>query len=89
MVVIKKHWLYGDIKFNIDVQEEDKCSECIHWQVCKRDMSEFCLNYCFGTSDSKASCKGCFHRHTRYCNDEDKLPCFRCKHFTTKRWSVS
>lgn len=92
MTVIKKHWLHGDIKFNVDVQEEDNCSECIHWEICKickRDMSKFCLNYCMGTSEP-TSCNGCLHRHTRKIwNEKDGIPCFKCEHFATRRWSVS
>lgn len=87
-MVIKKHWLYGDIEFAVDVKKEDKCSECIHLSVCKGDMKNFCLNYRMGTSE-KTSCSGCIHRYTRYCNDKDKIPCFKCRHFTPKAWSVS
>jgi len=79
-VVIKKHWLHGDIKFNVDVTKETRCGKCSHWRVCKMDMEEFCLNYTFGTSQGKR-CGSCLHRHTRYDRDEHAIPCFKCKHF--------
>jgi len=88
--IIKHHWLHGDIEFDVDVKEEDNCAECIHRTVCKYDVREFCLNFSMGTSDTKESCKGCIHRHTRKIwNEKDGIPCFKCKHFATKRWSVS
>ena len=90
-MVIKEHWLYGKIKFNVDVMQEDSCCDCVHWQVCKRKMSDFCLNYCFGTSDCRSmdSCDSCLHRHTRYNEDKivhgtpDRIPCFKCRWFET------
>lgn len=81
-MIVKHHWLHGNIKFNVDVKEEDSCLECIHKTVCKRDMSEFCLNYCVGTSERDAACNGCLHRHTRLMwHEKDGIPCFKCKHF--------
>lgn len=77
---IKKHWLYGDCKFKVDVREEDSCGKCVHWRVCKRSMEDFCLNYDFGTSE-KTTCDGCIHRFTRYINDEERIPCFKCRFF--------
>jgi len=91
MVVIKKHWLHGDIKFNVDVATEDSCIDCDHWQVCKRDMPNFCLNYCFGTSEHNGkplSCNTCLHRYTRFNEDKivhgtpDRIPCFKCRWFS-------
>ena len=79
-MIVKKHWLFGDCKFNVDVQEEDKCGECIHWCVCQRIMEYYCLNYCFGTSQWKG-CGGCIHRFTRHGKKEDIFPCFKCKYF--------
>lgn len=76
--VIKKHWLYGDIAFRVDVTVEDNCGDCIHWPVCRKDMSEFCLNYEFGRSEGcSGSCEQCLHRFTRW--DKDQIPCFKCK----------
>ena len=83
-MVIKQHWLYGIIKFNIDVKEEDRCSLCSHREVCKHDMRNFCLNYDFGTSE-KTTCDGCIHKYTRYYGkDEDRILCFKCKYFKPK-----
>ena len=81
-MIIKKHWLHGDIKYNVDVEIDDNCAECTHWNVCKRDMSHFCLNYCFGTSERHESCNGCLHRHTRKIwHERDGIHCFKCKWF--------
>ena len=79
--VFKTHWLHGKIRFNVDVKEEDDCTKCVHWHVCKRTMAEFCLNYEFGTSQ-KTSCDGCIHRFTRKIwHKQDGFPCFDCKYF--------
>jgi len=81
MMVIKKHWLHGNIKFNVDVQKEDECGRCVHWRVCRHNMDDFCLNYILGTSE-KTACSGCLHRHTRKIwHEKDGFPCFKCKHF--------
>lgn len=84
--VIKKHWLYGNISFDVDVKKEDSCGECIHRRVCKFSMRDFCLNYRFGTSDvrSMEDCESCIHRFTRWDKDEDKIPCFKCSFFQRK-----
>ena len=85
MTTVKKHWLYGEIGFHVDVKEEDNCAECIHWAVCKRDMEKFCLNYTFGTSEGKArTCDTCLHRHTRKVWCQDGFPCFKCVYFKAK-----
>jgi len=79
--VLKHHWLYGDLWFNVDVQKEDDCGKCTHWCICKRTMENFCLNYCFGTSE-KTPCNGCLHRHTRLIwHEKDGVACFKCKHY--------
>jgi len=83
-MVIKEHWLYGKCQFNVEVFEEDECSECIHEKVCQRDMSDFCLNYKEGISEDTI-CDGCIHRYTRYFNKEKyRIPCFKCKYFLRK-----
>ena len=83
-LVVKKHWLYGDCKFKVDVQVEDNCSSCTHWNVCKRDMQNFCRNYNLGTSED-TTCDGCIHRYTRYyVKDEERIPCFKCQFFEEK-----
>jgi len=79
-MIVKKHWLFGDCKFNVEVREEDNCSECVHAKVCKLDMENFCLNYCFGTSKHRG-CGGCLHRFTRLVRTDSGFPCFKCKHF--------
>jgi len=85
MSVIKKHWLHGKIKFNVDVKQESSCGECIHWRVCRVDMEKFCLNYTFGTSEGKAgTCDTCLHRYTRKVWREDGFPCFKCRYFSPK-----
>lgn len=81
--MIKKHWLFGECKFKVEVVNEDKCSECIHEKVCKRSFQDLCLNYEFGTS-KETTCDGCIHRHTRYRERKDRIPCFKCKEFCPK-----
>ena len=80
--IIKKHWLHGELRFLVDVQQEDSCLKCVHWHVCKKDMQNFCENYCFGTSEN-TNCGGCLHRHTRprFGHQKDGIPCFKCGHF--------
>lgn len=88
-MIIKKHWLHGDIKFNVDVKEEDNCGQCIHWKVCKQDKEHFCLNYSFGTSED-TSCDGCIHRYTRKIwYEKDGFPCFKCKFYEEKKLNPS
>jgi len=83
-MIVKKHWLYGDCKFNVDVFKEDHCYECIHEEVCKRDKENFCENYSFGTSEFK-NCDGCLHRYTRFYGDlKERFLCFKCKHYCRK-----
>ena len=81
MSIIKTHWLYGNIKFNVDVSEETNCGACIYAHVCKMDMANFCLNYELSSSREGGGCHQCIHRYTRWRNDEDKIPCFKCEHF--------
>ena len=79
-MIVKQHWLHGEIKFNVDVKEEDDCLTCIHVQVCCKAKKDMCLNYIFGTSDSREACFGCLHRHTRKIwNEKDGFPCFKCR----------
>jgi len=73
-----KHRLYGNCRFNILVRIETDCSKCIHKRVCKRDVSLFCKNYEFGTSEYSGCCS-CSHYFTRV--DEVSIPCFRCSFF--------
>ena len=75
------HWLYGNCGFNVLVRKESKCAKCLHRRVCPVDMSKFCLNYEFGTSDCRVfnSCESCNHKFTRF--DKDRIPCFRCRYF--------
>ena len=79
-MIKKKHWLFGEIRFNVEVIEEDKCHECLHAIVCARNMEKFCLNYDFGNSEE--GCQSCIHRFARW--DKDKIPCFKCKYFSKK-----
>ena len=88
-MIIKKHWLHGDIKFNVDVKKETDCGSCIHWIVCKvgnPEKRKTCLNYEFGTS-ADTTCNGCIHRHTRYTRDEvvhgtpNRIPCWICRFY--------
>ena len=82
----KKHWLYTYTEFNVDVTVEDKCSECMHKNVCNWDMTKLCMNYEFGRSGPNVrlnTCDSCIHRYTRYDRDEDKIPCFKCRFFNT------
>lgn len=83
-MIIKEHWLYGKCKFKVDVFKEDSCADCIHVNVCKIDMETFCENYDLGTSEFHG-CDGCIHRFTRYYTEEEnRIPCFKCKHFLRK-----
>jgi len=71
MSVIKKHWLYRDCKFNVDVKEEPI------------DMERICENYDFG-NNREHGCDSCLHRFTRpsYNGDNEIVfPCFKCKFF--------
>ncbi len=85
----KKHWLYGNIEFKIDVIKETDCGICAHWIICKQSpsiKSKFCGNYDFGTNTDN-TCDGCIHRYTRYTQDKEihgtpnKIPCWVCKFF--------
>ena len=81
-MIIKKHSLYGDIKFNVDLQQEDDCNLCIHNKVCIRNWQYFCLNYEFGTSQRREAHHGCIHRFTKFTlKEENQIPCFKCRHF--------
>ena len=75
------HWLYGDYR-QIEVQENDKCSDCIHVKVCGYVMEKRCGNYSFGTSESQG-CHGCLNRYAKF---DPKLPvaCFICDSFIHK-----
>jgi len=80
---MKTHWLYGHgedkiVTFNVEIDEEHKCHECIHRAVCKRNMWDFCSNFKFGTSNGK-ECECCINHFTRW--DKDPIPCFHCKHY--------
>ena len=82
---MKTHWLHGRgpekiVEFNVEIDVEHQCSKCIHGDVCKRNMPDFCWNYWFGSSTGCFSCQGCTHKYTRYDN-KDPLPCFCCKHY--------
>ena len=83
--VVKHHWLYGELRFQVEVEKEDSCAECIHWPVCKRDMEHYCKNFDFGTSEYQ-SCESCLHRFTRFDEEkEGRIPCFRCSFFEVKK----
>lgn len=75
----KTHWLYGDREFNIEVDDETSCSECVHRIVCSFDHEKLCSNFVFGGVSRHGGCQSCSHRYTRY--DKDKIPCFHCPHF--------
>lgn len=77
----KKHWLYGVIRYNVDVTEETSCLNCNHRSVCEGKKSKCCENYDFGTSDSREACDGCVHRFYRRKWDKDGFPCFKCRFF--------
>jgi|SRR5581483_6297164 len=85
---MKTHWLYGfgpnkEVKLNVEIDEETKCSDCIHVQVCDFNMRWRCSNYTFGTSEySLSSCQSCINRFTRF--DKDKVPCFVCPFFVKR-----
>jgi hypothetical protein len=81
--IIKKHWLYGDCKFNVDVKKEDDCTTCIHLKVCSRETEEFCKNFLFGTSAFR-NCDACTHHCARW-NERQPIPCFKCKHYKENR----
>jgi len=81
------HWLYGhgpnkELDFNIYVESETKCKECIHRHVCNYNMAKRCVNRTFATS-SATGCGGCIHRYTRW--DKDHVPCFQCNDFLRDR----
>lgn len=82
-MVVKIHWLYGKVTFNIDVEKDDNCAECIHCRVCKKNMQDFCENFDFSTSEGEPkTCDQCIHRFTRFFTEEEhKIPCFKCRHF--------
>jgi len=50
---MKTHWLYGmgpnkEIKFNIEIDVETKCSDCLHREVCNIDVERRCSNFEYG-----------------------------------------
>ena len=89
---MKTHWLYGqgpnkEVKFNIEIDKEDKCATCTHNVVCSHNMEIRCGNYEFGTSTNKG-CHGCIHRYTRW-DGKDSIPCFKCNEYDEDKESVS
>lgn len=75
---MKKHWLYGESHFEVEIDEETDCSKCIHKKVCDGRKSKRCSNFRWGDSRYD-DCEGCEHHFTRY--DKDSIPCFHCKDF--------
>lgn len=77
MMMAKKHWLYS-VELKVDIEEETKCGDCIHYKVCSHAMEERCSNYRFGRSD-ETHCQSCTNHYARF--DKDKVPCFHCGDF--------
>jgi hypothetical protein len=82
---MKTHWLHGsgpnkEVKFNVEIDKEDKCSTCTHNIVCGKNMERRCQNYQFGCSGENG-CHGCLHRYTRW-DGKDSLPCFKCNEYS-------
>jgi hypothetical protein len=79
--VTVKHHIFGHCTFEVLVEKNDDCTQCVHARVCSNRVNEFCDNYCFGTS-ADTGCHGCVHRYTRW--DADPIPCFKCRYFSPK-----
>jgi hypothetical protein len=76
------HSFYTTPEFNVSVEKDHSCQECMHRKVCAFDMRRNCMNYIFGRSGPNVkidSCDSCTHRFTRY--DKDPIPCFKCRFF--------
>jgi len=83
---MKTHWLYGhgenkEVKFNVEIDQETKCSDCGHFKVCNYDMSKRCAN--FDSGGNGKDCEVCHHKFTRY--DKDAIVCFYCRDFIGKK----
>jgi hypothetical protein len=87
---MKTHWLFGmgpnkEVKFNVEVDVETTCKDCIHIEVCDQDMNRRCSNYRVGEYKNVQYCSACIHHYTRFDKDETKLPCFHCKWHLSKQ----
>jgi hypothetical protein len=79
-----EHWLHKKCEFNELVDKETNCSTCIHLNVCRFDMSKFCVNHTFSCSaKDMTACRTCIHKFTRY-DDKQPIFCFKCKFYEEK-----
>jgi len=72
---MKTHWLYGEIKYKIEVDKDTDCNTCIHNHVCSHNKEARCVNFRHGDSQHDG-CQGCEHKYPRY--DRKPIPCFKC-----------
>lgn len=78
-----KHWLYGEKKYEVLVEQETECHKCFHKEVCNYDREKRCSNYEFGRSDY-SGCPSCLKNYARH-DKEQPILCFHCKNFKDEK----